>query len=130
MIGERGITLSGGQRQRVAIARALRRRPADPDSRRRDLVGRRARPSSEIKTALTEVMDGRTTFVIAHRLSTISLADTIVVLDDGRVLDHGTHDELMKRCEQLPRAGDQGHARERLPDAQGPDGRPEIGAGL
>lgn len=98
VIGERGITLSGGQRQRVAIARALL---ADP----RILVlddatsSVDAKTESEIKSALAEVMQGRTTFVIAHRLSTISLADTIVVLEDGTITDHGTHDELMQRCD-------------------------------
>jgi ABC-type multidrug transport system fused ATPase/permease subunit len=94
-VGERGLTLSGGQRQRIAIARAFL---ADP----RILVLDDATSSvdasteQEIKTALREVMAGRTTFVIAHRLSTISLADEIVVLEDGALLAHGTHDELLE----------------------------------
>ena len=97
-VGERGLTLSGGQRQRIAIARAVL---ADP----RILVLDDATSSvdasteQEIKTALREVMAGRTTFVIAHRLSTIALADEIVVLEDGRVAAHGSHDELLEESE-------------------------------
>jgi len=95
-VGERGLTLSGGQRQRIAIARALL---ADP----RILILDDATSSvdasteQEIKRALTEVMAGRTTFVIAHRLSTITLADEIAVLERGRLLDHGTHEQLLER---------------------------------
>src|SRR5919205_1085286 len=97
-VGERGLTLSGGQRQRIAVARAFL---ADP----RILILDDATSSidasteQEIKTALREVMAGRTTFVIAHRLSTISLADEIVVLEDGALLAHGTHDELLEASE-------------------------------
>jgi ATP-binding cassette subfamily B protein len=97
-VGERGLTLSGGQRQRIAIARALL---ADP----RILILDDATSSvdasteQEIKAALREVMAGRTTFVIAHRLSTISLADTIVVLEDGAVVAAGGHDELLEQSE-------------------------------
>jgi ATP-binding cassette subfamily B protein len=95
-VGERGLTVSGGQRQRIAIARAIL---ADP----RILVLDDATSSvdasteREIKRALAEVMAGRTTFIIAHRLSTITLADEILVLEDGRVGAHGTHEELLER---------------------------------
>jgi ABC-type multidrug transport system fused ATPase/permease subunit len=95
LVGERGHTLSGGQRQRVAIARALLAAP-------RILILDDATSSVDatteglIKEALREVMAGRTTFVIAHRLSTIALADEIVVLEEGRVLARGNHDELLE----------------------------------
>ncbi|HEV7772469.1 MAG TPA: ABC transporter ATP-binding protein [Conexibacter sp.] len=94
MIGERGLTLSGGQRQRIAIARALLANPRilvlDDATSSVD-----ASTEQEIKLALGEVMEGRTTFVIAHRLSTIALADEIVVLERGQIAAHGTHDELL-----------------------------------
>ncbi len=95
-IGERGLTLSGGQRQRVAIARALL---SDPRILILDDATSSVDASTEqaIKTALREVMAGRTTFVIAHRLSTIALADDIVVLEDGRIAARGTHAELLDR---------------------------------
>jgi ATP-binding cassette subfamily B protein len=95
-VGERGLTLSGGQRQRIAIARALL---ADPRILILDDATSSVDASTEqqIKRALAEVMAGRTTFVIAHRLSTIALADEIAVLEHGRLLDHGTHDELLER---------------------------------
>jgi len=98
LVGERGLTLSGGQRQRLAIARAIL---ADP----RILILDDATSSvdasteQEIKAALRSVMAERTTIVIAHRLSTIALADTIVVLEDGRVADEGPHAELVERSE-------------------------------
>ncbi|MEA2182204.1 MAG: ATP-binding cassette, subfamily bacterial [Solirubrobacteraceae bacterium] len=97
-VGERGLTLSGGQRQRIAIARALL---ADPRILILDDATSSVDSSTEqqIKRGLAEVMAGRTTFVIAHRLSTIRLADEIAVLEDGRLLDHGTHDELLERSE-------------------------------
>ena len=89
MVGERGLTLSGGQRQRVAIARAL---IADPRILILDDATSSvdARTEAAIKRGLREVMEGRTTFVVAHRLSTISLADEIVVMEAGRIVDRGT----------------------------------------
>jgi ABC-type multidrug transport system fused ATPase/permease subunit len=93
-VGERGLTLSGGQRQRVAIARALL---ADPRILVLDDATSAVDASTEqqIKEALREVMAGRTTFVIAHRLSTIALADVIVVVEDGRIVAQGDHEELL-----------------------------------
>ena len=98
VVGDRGLTLSGGQRQRVAIARAL---VADPRILILDDATSSvdAQTEAEIKRGLAEVMRGRTTFVVAHRLSTISLADEVVVMDTGRVVDRGTHEELLERCE-------------------------------
>src|SRR3954467_3402805 len=94
-VGERGLTLSGGQRQRVAIARALL---ADPRILVLDDATSSVDASTEqaIKLALREAMAGRTTFIIAHRLSTIALADEIAVLEDGRLVARGTHDELLE----------------------------------
>jgi ATP-binding cassette subfamily B protein len=96
-VGERGLTLSGGQRQRVAIARALL---ADPRILILDDATSSVDATTEaaIKAGLREAMAGRTTFIIAHRLSTVSLADEIVVLDGGRTVDRGTHEELMEGC--------------------------------
>jgi ABC-type multidrug transport system fused ATPase/permease subunit len=97
VVGERGLTLSGGQRQRVAIARALL---ADPRILILDDATSSVDATTEaaIKTGLREVMDGRTTFIIAHRLSTVSLADEVIVMDGGRIVDRGTHAELLEGC--------------------------------
>ncbi len=97
LIGERGFTLSGGQRQRVAIARALL---ADPRILILDDATSSvdARTEAAIKAGLREAMVERTTFIVAHRMSTISLADEIVVMDGGRVVDRGVHAELLERC--------------------------------
>jgi ABC-type multidrug transport system fused ATPase/permease subunit len=97
-IGERGLTVSGGQRQRIAIARALLANPRvlvlDDATSSVD-----ASTEQSIKLALAEAMAGRTTFVIAHRLSTIALADEIVVLDGGRIVAQGDHQELLEQSE-------------------------------
>jgi ABC-type multidrug transport system fused ATPase/permease subunit len=97
VVGERGMTLSGGQRQRIAIARALL---ADPRILILDDATSSVDATTEaaIKTGLREAMTGRTTFVIAHRLSTVSLADEVVVMDGGRIVDRGTHEELLEGC--------------------------------
>jgi len=97
MVGERGLTLSGGQRQRIAIARALL---ADPRILILDDATSSVDATTEaaIKEGLREAMAGRTTFIIAHRLSTVSLADEVVVMDGGRIVDRGTHEELLEGC--------------------------------
>ncbi len=97
VVGERGLTLSGGQRQRVAIARALL---ADPRILILDDATSSVDATTEaaIKSGLQEAMEGRTTFIIAHRLSTVSLADEVIVMDGGRIVDRGTHAELLEGC--------------------------------
>lgn len=94
LIGERGIKLSGGQRQRIAIARAVL---ADPRILILDEATSSLDTESEalIQKSLAELTKGRTTYVIAHRLSTIRKADQILVIEDGRIAESGTHDELI-----------------------------------
>ena len=96
VVGERGARLSGGQRQRLAIARALVR---DPRILLLDEATTALDPESEelVKEALSRLMRGRTTLVVAHRLSTIRQADRIVVLERGRIVEQGSHDELLER---------------------------------
>jgi ATP-binding cassette subfamily B protein len=96
MLGERGMSLSGGQRQRLAIARAIL---ADPHVLILDDATSAvdATKEHEIRSALAEVMAGRTTLVIAHRPATIALADRVAVVDEGRIVEQGTHAELVAR---------------------------------
>lgn len=96
MIGEKGVKLSGGQRQRLAIARAILKDPAilllDEATSSLD-----SESEAQVQEALNRLMENRTTFVIAHRLSTVQHADKILVMDEGRIVEEGTHLELIEQ---------------------------------
>jgi ATP-binding cassette subfamily B protein len=102
VIGQRGGRLSGGQRQRVAIARALVRNPRvlllDEATSALDTTSERL-----VQEALGRLMRGRTTFVVAHRLTTVQASDRILVMDRGRIVERGTHDELLRSGGQYAR---------------------------
>jgi ATP-binding cassette subfamily B protein len=101
-LGEQGVRLSGGQRQRIALARAILN---DPRILLLDEATSALDSDSEfqVQKALEELMVNRTTVIIAHRLSTILHADQIAVMDQGRLVDTGTHEELLGRCELYAR---------------------------
>lgn len=101
-MGEHGGRLSGGQRQRIALARAILR---NPQLLILDEATSQIDPESEmaIHKALADFIRGRTTIMITHRLSTLDLADKILVMESGQIVDLGTHDELMRRCEAYRR---------------------------
>ena len=120
VVGENGLTLSGGQRQRIALARALISDPRvlilDDATSSID-----ARVEEDIHAALRDLLGERTTILIAHRRSTLSLADRIVVVDKGHVLDQGTHAELWERCDLyrtlLAGSGDDAEGNAPIPSA-------------
>ncbi len=102
LVGDRGIKLSGGQRQRIAIARAILKNPAililDEATSSLD-----SESEQQVQGALDRLMQGRTTFIVAHRLATVRKANKIAVIDGGRVVELGTHDELSARSDGLYR---------------------------
>jgi ABC-type multidrug transport system fused ATPase/permease subunit len=96
MVGERGVKLSGGQRQRIAIARAILKNPKflllDEATSALD-----SESEKWVQSALEELMKNRTSLIIAHRLSTIRSADLIIVMEEGKIIESGSHEELMKK---------------------------------
>jgi ATP-binding cassette subfamily B protein len=96
LVGERGVTLSGGQKQRVAFARTLLKNPRililDDSTSSVD-----TETEAQIRQAMQSLMQNRTTFIIAHRIQSIMNADLILVMEDGRIIQHGTHASLFKQ---------------------------------
>jgi ATP-binding cassette subfamily B protein len=136
VVGERGYTLSGGQRQRIAIARTLLVNPPilvlDDATSAIDV-----QVELRIHAGLKKLLEGRTTLIIAHRLSTISLADRVLLMDEGRIVADGTHAELMATCPLYVEVLAQGeeedlrHVSEEIEEAvhAGGNGRRRNGAG-
>ena len=102
LVGEKGVTLSGGQKQRVTIARTLLKNPRililDDSTSSVD-----AETEAEIREALNQLMENRTTFIIAHRIQSVMIADLILVLDKGEVIQMGTHEELVVQTDSMYR---------------------------
>ena len=102
LVGEKGVTLSGGQKQRLAIARAILKNPRllilDDSTSAVDVE-----TEAEIRQALGKLMLGRTTFIIAHRIQSVMMADLILVLDKGEIVQMGTHEELLNQPDGMYR---------------------------
>jgi ATP-binding cassette subfamily B protein len=102
LVGEKGVTLSGGQKQRVTIARTLLKNPRililDDSTSSVD-----TETEAEIRDALNELMENRTTFIIAHRIQSVMIADLILVMDKGEVVQTGTHEELITQMDGMYR---------------------------
>jgi len=102
IVGEKGVTLSGGQKQRTTIARTLLKNPRililDDSTSSVD-----TETEAEIRSALNGLMENRTTFIIAHRIQSVMIADLILVLDKGEVIQMGTHEELLAQSDGMYR---------------------------